>query len=254
MRTYYEILGVNNLASQSEIKDAYRRLALRLHPDKNKNSEESKQRFVELVEAFNILSDEQLRREYDVSYHSDVFHYPPEQKRTTIDYALIGFVLYERRDLGIRIQYPSDWIMDEKKRYNPYDDRFAQVLGLLIPAHHRSDQLQEIVSIEIRYLGSDRIDFEAYTNRQIKTLMTRHTNAFDFILLESSQTTLAGRRAHMVDYIYTYKRNNRYLRSIEFWTIERGRSYHISYETYSLDYLTLLPVIQKMITSFQILS
>lgn len=128
-----------------------------------------------------------------------------------------------------------------------------QVAGFLVPSYDQLAQLQEIVSIEIRYLGSQRIDFEAYTNRQIQTLMSKYTNAFDFILLESSQTTLAGHRAHKIDCIFTYKRNNRYMRSIEFWTIEKDRSYHISYETYSLDYLTLLPVIQKMITSFQIL-
>ncbi len=46
MRTYYEVLGVSNGASYSEIRDAYRRLALRLHPDKNNNSEESKQKLI----------------------------------------------------------------------------------------------------------------------------------------------------------------------------------------------------------------
>ena len=84
--------------------------------------------------------------------------------------------------------------------------------------------------------------------------MVRHKTAFDFILLESSQTILADHYAHKIDYIFTYKRKARYLRSMEFWTILKDRAYHISYESYSIDYLNLLPIIEKMITSFQIIT
>jgi hypothetical protein len=50
-----------------------------------------------------------------------------------------GFLVYERKDLGIVIQYPPDWIIDEK-RYNPYDDRFSQVVGFIIPSHEKLPQ------------------------------------------------------------------------------------------------------------------
>lgn len=50
----------------------------------------------------------------------------------------------------------------------------------------------------------------------MQELMTRNADAFDFILLESSQLTLAGRHAYKIDYIFTYKRKNKYLRSVEF--------------------------------------
>jgi hypothetical protein len=143
--------------------------------------------------------------------------------------------------------------MDDKKYYNSYDDRYRQVAGLLIPSYDQPGQLREIVSIQIEYLGSHTIDFDAYTKRQIHELIARHKNAFDLILLEAAQTILANRRAHKIDYVFTYRRNNRYFRSMEFWTIEKDKSYHISYESYSIDYLNLLPVIEKMITSFQIL-
>ena len=63
------------------------------------------------------------------------------EKRTTVDYTIRGFVLYERRDLGFMIQYPSDWIMDDKKYYNPYDERFTQVVGFLIPSYNQPGQL-----------------------------------------------------------------------------------------------------------------
>jgi DnaJ-class molecular chaperone len=62
---YYEILGVSPDASQAEIKKSFRNLALQHHPDKNKNSEESKQKFMKIIEAYEVLSDEQARRNYD---------------------------------------------------------------------------------------------------------------------------------------------------------------------------------------------
>jgi DnaJ-class molecular chaperone len=67
MRSYYEILNVNNSASLSEIKLSFRNLALKHHPDKNKNSEESKQAFMEIVEAYEVLSDERARKSYDLT-------------------------------------------------------------------------------------------------------------------------------------------------------------------------------------------
>jgi DnaJ-class molecular chaperone len=67
MRSYYEVLNVNNNASLSEIKISFRSLALKHHPDKNKNSEESKQAFMEIVEAYEVLSDERARENYDLT-------------------------------------------------------------------------------------------------------------------------------------------------------------------------------------------
>lgn len=67
MRSYYEVLNVNNNASLSEIKISFRNLALKHHPDKNKNSEESKQAFMEIVEAYEVLSDDRSRKNYDLT-------------------------------------------------------------------------------------------------------------------------------------------------------------------------------------------
>jgi len=66
---YYTILGLDKDASQSEIVKSYRYLALKYHPDRNKNSEEAKQKFMQIVEAYEVLSDEQSRREYDITNH-----------------------------------------------------------------------------------------------------------------------------------------------------------------------------------------
>jgi DnaJ-class molecular chaperone len=63
--TYYDILGIKKTATQAEIKQSFRKLALRYHPDKNKNSEESKKKFMQIVEAYEVLSDEISRKTYD---------------------------------------------------------------------------------------------------------------------------------------------------------------------------------------------
>ena len=67
MMDHYEVLGVSNTASQADIRKSFRYLALKYHPDKNKNSEESKQKFMQIVEAYEILSDEQTRKNYDIA-------------------------------------------------------------------------------------------------------------------------------------------------------------------------------------------
>jgi DnaJ-class molecular chaperone len=74
---HYEVLGVSNNASQADIRRSFRYLALKHHPDKNKNSEESKQKFMQIVEAYETLSDEQARKNYDTaaSYSHNDNHY-----------------------------------------------------------------------------------------------------------------------------------------------------------------------------------
>jgi DnaJ-class molecular chaperone len=64
---HYEVLGVSNTASQADIRKSFRYLALKYHPDKNKNSEESKRKFMQIVEAYETLSDDQARKNYDVA-------------------------------------------------------------------------------------------------------------------------------------------------------------------------------------------
>ena len=64
-RDYYEILGVGRDASESEIKKAYRSLALKYHPDKNKGDEQAEANFKEAAEAFEVLSDAEKKATYD---------------------------------------------------------------------------------------------------------------------------------------------------------------------------------------------
>jgi len=64
-RDYYDILGLKKDAGQKEIRDAYRRLALLHHPDRNKDNPDAAARMKEINESYAVLSDPQKRREYD---------------------------------------------------------------------------------------------------------------------------------------------------------------------------------------------
>lgn len=71
-RDYYEVLGVAKNASDEEIKKAYRKLAMKFHPDRNPDSKEAEEKFKEAKEAYEMLSDEQKRAAYDRFGHAGV--------------------------------------------------------------------------------------------------------------------------------------------------------------------------------------
>ncbi|MEM6522565.1 MAG: molecular chaperone DnaJ [Bacteroidota bacterium] len=64
-RDYYEVLGVGKSASQDEIKKAYRKVAIKFHPDKNPGDAQAEENFKEAAEAYEVLSDQEKRQRYD---------------------------------------------------------------------------------------------------------------------------------------------------------------------------------------------
>ena len=71
-RDYYEVLGVAKGASADEIKSAYRKLAMKYHPDRNPDNPEAKEKFTEISEAYEVLSNPEKRQRYDQFGHQGV--------------------------------------------------------------------------------------------------------------------------------------------------------------------------------------
>jgi curved DNA-binding protein len=92
---YYKVLGVDKAADADAIKKAYRKLALKFHPDRNPNNKEAEEKFKKINEAYAVLSDAEKRKQYD-SFGSDTF-----QQRYSQEDIFRGFDLNEiLRDMG----------------------------------------------------------------------------------------------------------------------------------------------------------
>ena len=76
MRDYYEILGVSKSSTSDEIKKAYRKIAMKYHPDKNPDDQSAEEKFKEAAEAYSVLSDSQKKQQYDQFGHAGVNNGP----------------------------------------------------------------------------------------------------------------------------------------------------------------------------------
>jgi DnaJ-class molecular chaperone len=104
---YYKILGIQKNSNQIQIRKAFRELALKYHPDKNKNSEESNQKFMEIVQAYEVLSDERARKRYDDNIFTNEKIFQQQQQEQ-------GFHWTPSADFGNFYSYENLKQYDEK--------------------------------------------------------------------------------------------------------------------------------------------
>ena len=71
-RDYYEVLGVAKNVEKADLKKAYRRMAMKFHPDRNPDDAKAEEKFKEVKEAYEILNDENMRARYDQYGHAGV--------------------------------------------------------------------------------------------------------------------------------------------------------------------------------------
>jgi curved DNA-binding protein CbpA len=84
-KNYYQILGLPITCADAEIRTAYRKLAVKFHPDKNQNDKYFEERFKELQEAYEVLSNPTTRREYDIKIGKKTTQQPSPPKKPTSD-------------------------------------------------------------------------------------------------------------------------------------------------------------------------
>ncbi len=163
MKTYYEILGIANSAPIDAIKSAYRKLVIKYHPDRNAGNKDAERRFIEINQAYEILSDSTLRNQYDLSLSA------PKASRSTTNFS--QNVYAQKPEIEIfycnRTEIFSGETIDFYWRTQNADVVYLQPFGQVALSGHKKVRFKNMKASTVQ------IDLIAY-NTIAKTKNTRY--------------------------------------------------------------------------------
>jgi len=148
---YYKILGVDKKAGSEDIKKAYRKLALKYHPDKNPGNKDAEEKFKKINEAYAVLSDSEKRKQYD-SFGSDTFSRQYSQEDIFRDFDINKIL----RDLGFGGSGSRGRTYSYQTGGDPFSDLFSGAQYKTTPRKGSDIEYNLSITLEESVLGTEK--------------------------------------------------------------------------------------------------
>ena len=193
-KDYYKILGVSRNATQEEIKKAYRKLALKYHPDRNPGDKEAEEKFKEINEAYAVLSDPEKRAQYDK------FGYAGFRQRYTQEDIFRGFDIGDIfKDFGFTTESIFDLIFGRKKRRRTFsfDDIFGRFyeVDFETPTYTKTYTAEEVKGKDIE--GEIYITLEEAAKGVEKTFTYSKNGEVEKIIVKIPKGIQSGKKLRL---------------------------------------------------------